>query len=338
MLAESLIVHSIGSALCLFTVLQAGEASPTKPRDGDSGAVSAVDEKQVIQVIPVKHGNAHEILRVFQPLNLKVCVAVDGTTNSLVVRGAPAAVASAAELTATLDRPSEAPNVGDPVFIEVKHRDVEDLCAMIQKNFDLGSTRVGIDPINHLLIVNGNRDAAARIRALVERVDTPRAPLRLTFFFIRGEILNDGNVADAGSAPALPAKLRPVAAVLAETGFTNMELSAPLTTNATEDSFFSAGGRLAGGNSQGAMEFQVEGKVRPSSQPGHASIEVRGDVEFIPAEGSAPNTMFRAETTLVTRLGDYVVVAAAPSSLTSGEAMALVVRVDSAEPTAPAGR
>lgn len=339
MFALCLIARSMASAACLITMLQVGEAPRGTTTRREPIAIAGDDGQEVIQVLPVKHANAHEILRVFQPLGLSVSVAVDTTSNSLVVRGPSAAVTAAAELAASLDRPSEAPSAGDPVFIQVKHRDVDDVFQLIHQNYDIGKTRVGADPVNHLLMVTGNQTDAARIRAFVERIDTPKAPLRLTFFFIRGEIVNEGNAADAaGSGAALPPKLAPVAAVLAETGFANMELSAPLTTNTTEDNDFSAGGRLAGGSNGGALEFLVEGTVRPSPQPGHARIEVRGEVHFLPTGEAPASTLFRVETTLITRLGDYVVVAAAPSSMTSGEALALVVRADSAEPATGVAR
>ena len=77
------------------------------------------------------------------------------------------------------------------------------------------------------------------------------------------------------------------------------------------------------------LEFSVEGTARLSVGGDDAWLTVRGRVsgKYIRKQGADGETYFELDTTVATKLGNYVILAAAPSSTASGDAVALVVRL-----------
>ena len=77
------------------------------------------------------------------------------------------------------------------------------------------------------------------------------------------------------------------------------------------------------------LHFQVQGRARLDGDSKIVQMEVeanvRGEYQIPPTvQGS---TLFEISTTLAVKLGDYVVLAAAPASSASGSAIAIVVTV-----------
>ena len=105
-----------------------------------------------------------------------------------------------------------------------------------------------------------------------------------------------------------------------------MSLLAPLTARAQEGARFSATGYLAYPEGKG-LQFSVEGDIRGIAQSSTVSSRITAAVESEDPELGG-RLIFSIETTLVSPLGDYVVLATAPSSNATYDVVALVVRVD----------
>ncbi len=77
------------------------------------------------------------------------------------------------------------------------------------------------------------------------------------------------------------------------------------------------------------LRFQVQGRARLNGGSRIVQLEVEANVygEYQTAPTVEHDTHFELRTTMAVKLGDYVVLAAAPASSASGSAIAVVVSV-----------
>lgn len=281
-----------------------------------------------VRVYLLNHCEPDEIARVIDQVGIGVAVAVDSNSNSIILRGPVDALGMAEKLLKKLDQPerSDAADAG-VAFIEVQNRDAEEVLHLVRENRRHTGARIGADPANQLIVVNGSHSDIEMVRSLVAQFDKPKASLTLSFFFIQGSTgaMDDDELEYA--VEELPESLRAVGAALAKNGFSHLTLLAPLTANAQENARFSSRGFLGDGIEEG-LEFHVAGKIRRGTQSDSARIEIAAEVVKTLPMLDRRITLFGAETTLLIKLGDYVILAAAPSTLAGNEALALVVRVD----------
>lgn len=129
----------------------------------------------------------------------------------------------------------------------------------------------------------------------------------------------------------VPPALRPVIDALAEQGFHNAMLLAPLRVTVGRSGRFELEGSAA--QFDRMLDVRVEGEARSVDDD---SVELRvkatiGPKVALPGTLAGPEPMFRLVSTMTTALGDYVVLATSPGATEYGQAIALVVRVDAAD-------
>ncbi|MFO1284985.1 MAG: type II secretion system secretin GspD [Burkholderiales bacterium] len=150
-----------------------------------SGAVTAAGERLVTQVIPLRYESATQLVTVLRPLISPAnTVAAFAGANALVITDYADNLRRLEKVIASLDQPP----AGEPVVVPVRHASAIDLVPLLNKlvaETPSGSTpadaqqRVAIvaDPrSNSVLIRTDNPGRAARVRQLVEQLDTPGRP------------------------------------------------------------------------------------------------------------------------------------------------------------------
>lgn len=129
----------------------------------------------------------------------------------------------------------------------------------------------------------------------------------------------------------VPAALAPVVDALAEQGFGNAALLAPLKVTVGRSGIFELEGSAA--QFDRMLGVRVEGEARSAGE-GAVELRVRatiGPKVALPGTLGGPEPMFRLTSTVTAPLGDYIVLATSPGATDYGQAVALVVRVDPAD-------
>ncbi|MFH1745853.1 MAG: hypothetical protein ABIG44_02300 [Planctomycetota bacterium] len=202
------------------------------------------------------------------------------------------------------------------------------------------------------LVIQGtdeDHDVARKLIAAIsdnEPVEEPPATgdVQLTFYFVSASV----DPTSASSTPIggpLPEGLKSVASALAENGFYDTRLLAPLVVQARDNSR-PLPSRRSGSGSQsrrGTHSFEISGMARgvnsisvqgaTTRQPGQNSTELTIKTRVSGARAGLPLNqinmgIFELETTLTVPFGDYVVLAAAPCNTDNFEALVLVVKAE----------
>ena len=117
-----------------------------------------------------------------------------------------------------------------------------------------------------------------------------------------------------------------------QSGFGKMSLIAPLTVVADDGRKFQSRAKYRPSDDE-ELQMIVSGAVRSSTGKTFRvdlQAELKGHATTANAAKSgaqAEDIYFDAETTVVARGGEYTVLAAAPTSTASGDAVAVIVRV-----------
>lgn len=190
-----------------------------------------------------------------------------------------------------------------------------------------------------LLLIHGTDEDIKKVAALVDAASASRGSrgglerdLVVSFFFLAAQ--TSGSRPAGGSEKNLPQALQealqPAAAALARNGFLRPTLLAPLivSVNRAERKFHLYG------SSPKLDRIQVEGEA--TAGPDDKSVELTVSIELVARKQVGDNvvsqTVFELQTTLTARLGEYIILAAAPAAAQPDiEAIALVVRVSAAE-------
>jgi len=285
-----------------------------------------------IRVFPLEHAGLAEASEIVLRIGGGAAVAVDQATHSLIVRSDPDNLDKIERLLEQIDKPKPVTTPAKPTFIQIRHRDIEEIVSLAKENLRTRDVRITADATNQLMVVYGDPGDVAAVSELVKQFDTPKVAVRMSFYFIRGEIGQVDEEDRKESIAALPTSLQRVGATLAENGFANMDLLAPLTATGQEGSDFSTSGRISvDGRTQ---QFRIQGNVIRAATGATADIELRAQIsshdsqdEELPTAFINPKAIFSMETRLVIGFGDDVILAAAPS-VNQGEAIALVVHVE----------
>jgi general secretion pathway protein D len=235
------------------------------------GAVGARGDRIVTQVIPLRYESAAQLLAVLRPLvTPNNAIAAYAPGNAIIVTDYADNVKRIDRIVASLDQPP----AGEPMLVRVKNASALDVVALV--NRALAETapapgapveaqqRVSLvaDPrSNSILVRTDNPARGARVRQLIEQLDTPSRPGGNVFIVylknaeaaqvaetLRG--LYGGEKAGAASAPVTTTTSVPTvpAGALATTttsfgASTSMAATSPLATSAASPSAaFSAGG------------------------------------------------------------------------------------------------
>ncbi|MBI3834748.1 MAG: hypothetical protein HY287_10505 [Planctomycetes bacterium] len=186
----------------------------------------------------------------------------------------------------------------------------------------------GIDEVNRTVVVQGDDRDRKAVHAALQTLDQPSRSARLQLFFLRGDI----SAAPAASESNFPSDLAPVGKTLNAAGFGHLSLLAPMMIAAQEGKSFESKSRLRSPAStpEENIEFNARGTVRlmQPANTAQVNIAVSSNGSYaLGAEGGLAPTRFELETTVELKLGEYVLLSAAPSSSATGGAIALVVRV-----------
>lgn len=290
----------------------------------------------VTEVIPLKHAPLPEVISLLNEVHGDELQIVTGSeaTNSLVLRGSIKGIDSARLLVSRIDIPSNAAQDLLTDFISVRSYPLHDVVPLVEQVIGntLGRTlgSVAVDEYNRRLVVSAPPNLLEAARSLVSRVDLPRQLLTVHVTFLRGDI---GASATGKSEMALPPSFKAVAESLVESGLANPSLMAPFTIKTQSGYDFESSSTLeARGSGTGAREslkFDVKGYIRslPEGEQVELTIESRmtGDIQTSDQKSTSP--YFHLETTLVVPVNRYVVLALAPSSTLSGNAVALILRI-----------
>lgn len=283
-------------------------------------------QTKLIKVFAVERADPHSILGVLSNLGLGVNLALDESSGAIVARGAEETLATIENLIRELDTPPSAKPDHTTLHLPVRYRNASDVAELVAEA-NLGRhIRVVPDPGSNLVVVQGRTADLDSIRELVSRIDTPQASFNVSFFFIGANTMTED---ETNVAMNLPAALMPVGESLVRIGLGNIALLAPLTTRTQEGSEFSVSGyeRYSAGK---GLQFTVEGDIQEIAESNTVRSRIRAAVEREDPE-TGGRTIFSIQTTLVSPLGDYVVLATAPSSNAEYDVLALVVRVDGVE-------
>ncbi len=326
----------------IFTAVSASGAAALQDAQKTGARGASRSNDQVVEVVALKHTEAKSIARIVGSISGARVVA-DSRTNSLIIAGSADTVATVQSLVGQLDVEVRAALKTDR---ETRYFEttlpIDDSTLELVDSVISEGTSIAAD--GKLLIVQGSlqdlQEVAALVKKLNETAATRKSPfdssnprsIQTNFYFISMSLDKGASAKDA--AP-LPAALAPVAAALAENGFFNPSLLAPLFVNAKEvsrrDKFEISG-------QAGDISIRVSGSVGQSGSPDSVEMSVTAEltvpkfVEGISSKGvkyrtrSGVQSLFDIETKLNVTLGDYVVLAAAPSSSGDGRAIALVVR------------
>lgn len=272
----------------------------------------------VARVYPLRNAEARSVSSALHGLNLNGAVSSDDSTQSLLVYAEPSVQDQIKALVAELDAPA-AQRSATTSFLSLKHRIAKDVADVMHQVLSSRDMRISVDEANQLVIVDGRASDVEAARQLAERMDQPQRGMRLTFYFVQGKV----GAGSAGLPSQLPEGLREVAPSLARSGLSDLTLLAPMTTNVQESARFQTSGRLESAGEP--LEFEVKGAVEQGNGGDTTRLTIRAKVT---RHSGADLTLFTVDTTLMAKLGDYVVLAAAPTSNGDRDALAVIVRAD----------
>jgi len=188
---------------------------------------------------------------------------------------------------------------------------------------------VAVDEITRTLVVKAPQNDIDMVKAVIAVMAKRTRSVLIECFFIRGK-LSDATKDDT----PLPAHLSSVGKALNESGLTNLELLTPVMIYSREGEKFKSyslfGERtLREGVQSGKISFSVSGEVQLDRDGQVAKLRIDSQVNGKYANETTPDgkTEFTLRTTVGVPIGDYAILAAAPSSTASGDVIALAVRV-----------
>jgi len=317
------------AVLACAWIVAAGPAPAQRPTHAQNSKNQQERPDADISIVDLQFMDLSTAVDVLRDAGVNVRTAFDPRVQSIILYGPAKQLRLAERLLSELEARNERVAEKVPTIIPVRHRDVESIRNLLARNYGGRGTDIGADEENQSLVVRADEGDLESIRSLVRQFDTPRASLRLQFFFVRGVVGGDDPNDGQPWEPGLPKSLRPVAASLSEAGVSHVTLLAPLIANALEQERFAASGAVME-SSGSEVRFEVEGEARIGDDGQTARLELQGQVRRygIGAKIGEVRSIFSVETSLSVEVGDYVVLAAAPGTLEDTDALGLVVRVN----------
>ncbi len=166
------------------------------------------------------------------------------------------------------------------------------------------------------------------IKQVIASSSKQQASLTVSLFFIRGRI-----GPETGAKNRLPEALAGVGRALQAGGFSDLSLLSPIIVNVDQGRHFEHRAALRGNARDEVkyeLRFSVEGMAQLSEDGKTVQIAIDAGVygEYVLLANEAESqTLFETETTIATRLGETVVLAASPASTANGSAIALAISV-----------
>lgn len=319
------------STMVTGVIAAAALADPPAPEAGSFDLTLGKN----LQVLRLEHAHAPAVAHALKELSAEGGIlagfhasAVNDTT--LIVRAREEMMGAVRSVVEELDKPATSlSSDSTTAFLPLGSVSTATLGPVIDTILSKPREQFALDPLNHRLVVRASPASVARVAAFLKEADASPSPLQLEFHFLRGSL--SGNA--RGDAPNLPKSLQSVASALREGGWNAIEDLAPIIITSGGEGGFSSSSAINRKTTDGTsevLEFAVKGTARPLPETEFAQMEIRGQVfgEFGPDEEKPEGrTQFDVNTTLTLKLGEYVVLAAAPSTTSAGDAIALAVRV-----------
>ncbi len=320
---------------------RAGPAQRAKP------SRSADEAKKEVRVYDLDYADPNAIASACQATNLPVRVSANQRQRWLVASGRAEDLEILESLIERLERAAARtppPPENQVLIVKLEHASARatasTLHSVLRVGTGPGTIRVAVDEPTNALIITGEPETVRTAADLIEQLDQsgatsvaePTGALNLSFYFLRGSI----GVGNRGTQTALPKALRHVSAALAESGFVDLELMAPVYLVADPGTLFEQSWKIKSDH-QGLLAFIITGSakygddetIRASiSAKVEATIETRrssGNREAADTPGR--EKVFAVLTDLRTKLDEYFVLAASPASTADGDAIVLVMKV-----------
>lgn len=297
----------------------------TKPAVQPSNRAETGD--RTLKVVTLKHADANSVVSTLKQLDVPLSSSATGP-QTVVLRGSPADVQKVID---TLIAAIDVPGVGDgsgrsPEVIPVRHYPIKEVGGLVSRVLQKGS--LAIDETRHTIVVNGTEEERRAIREVLKQIDWPTRSAKVHFYFLRATIGGATSEKDT----LLPPDLLPIGKTLVQNGFGRLSLIAPIVIGVEEGQRFESNSRLHLGEEAAGhddLQFNVQGVARLASGGDDAWLTLRGRMvgKYSRNKDADAETVFELDTSVATKLGNYVILAAAPSSTASGDAVALVVRL-----------
>ncbi len=195
-----------------------------------------------------------------------------------------------------------------------------------------GQTQIAYDEGSQTLLVRAPQGEIDEIKGVLDQLAKPSRPILLECFFIRATLEGPNGKTDS----KLPKILSSVGTALEASGLTSLELLSPMMVHSQEGEHFETGATFGDRHqetveSRGQMDFRVTGSAKLSEDGGTAEIAIEANVQglYHNQREKDGQTGFQVSTSVATPVGDYAILAAAPSSTASGDVIALAIRVTS---------
>ncbi len=274
-------------------------------------------DKSVIRVFRLETADVNDVVVVLQNLGIRADIVANEGTNSIIVRGTEVSMKQVQELIGELDQ-YVSRDSSESAFIKLRHRSAREAAEMMRKAvLHSQNARLAIDEANQMVVVSASEEELESAKRLVAQMDKARETLSMEFFFIRGKV-NHGQ----GDPGTLPARLQDVKAALNEQGISELKLMALLSVQARAGSGFGISGSGIF-EADASKTFTIQGDVLEASKEGSARLRVEANVKVLGQKGG--RGFFWIETTLVTEMGEHMVLAAAPGTSEIDEVIALVI-------------
>jgi len=314
--------RTVGVFILIASILSIQGARAEEPSKNKTPDVAS--DQWSLEVVELKYANASNVASAIRQLASSTSVtalnehtlALSGQRNQI-----EALVAKVVHGVDVQDAPTSQAD-----FVPVKNYPVNELMPVLRTVAPRAT--FGIDEINRTVVVQGDERERKAVRLALQTLDQPSHSARLQLFFLRGDI----SASPAAGETNFPSDLAPVGKTLNAAGFGHLSLLAPMIIAAQEGKTFESKARLRSPSStpEEDIEFNAKGTVRFLQPANTAQVNVAVSANgsyALGAEGGHAPTRFELETTVELKLGEYVLLSAAPSSSATGGAIALVVRV-----------
>lgn len=299
---------------------------------------------RVVVMYRLKYIDTQEAARIVSRVaGGSVTIATDGHNNGIVISGPHEAQDRLRELIAQIDQtPVDERDRTVSRYFTAPFKATPELMEMLR---NAAGRDASVNCADRLVMVKGNMAACDAVAEVFEQLaaidkrgrggDVSATIVQLSAYFIEANI----GPAKSGGASAssatigipLPATLSGVEKALAESGFSDFVLLSPLKVQVASGSEFNVNGTVAGT----AAKVSVRGQVEVGRGGGDVQLRIEAGMEqFVETPATkgpmgairVPTNAFNLQTTVTTRVGEYVVLAAGPNS-ENGRTTALVIRL-----------
>jgi len=320
--------------ILILAAITATTSHPTHAQEAkEEQSLLASLQMEPIRVVNLSFISAGHLTEAMQQLDLPVSIAAVNEQQIMIRGHAKLVDYVIASVVKVLDIPDTNRAITKTTVLPVSANSTSkaNLLAMIDVAVTPSPfTRIAYDPNSQSLVVRAPSSDIKNIQVVLDRLAKPSRALLVECFFIRANLGTGGDKNES----RLPKHLASVGSALASNGLTNLELLAPMMVHSQEGQGFETKAtfneKIPHDNEHsGVMDFHIRGNVKLSADKQVAEVTIKAVVHggFSNESTHQGRTGFEVETSVATPIGDYAILAAAPSSTAFGDVIALVIRV-----------